>query len=46
MSQRLLIVISSPADVPDERLRTALIVDKLCLGSCRFVGHHRIRPDT
>jgi WD40 repeat protein len=36
MPQRLRIFISSPADVPDERLRADLIVDKLSLDYGRF----------
>ena len=36
MPQRLRIFVSSPADVPDERLRTALIVDKLAQDYGRF----------
>jgi formylglycine-generating enzyme required for sulfatase activity len=36
MPQRLRIFISSPADVPDERLRAALIVDKLSQDYSRF----------
>ena len=36
MPQRLRIFVSSPADVPDERLRTALIVDKLGQDYGRF----------
>jgi hypothetical protein len=36
MPQRLRIFVSSPADVPDERLRAALIVDKLSQDYSRF----------
>lgn len=36
MPQRLRIFISSPGDVPDERLRANLIVDKLSLDYSRF----------
>lgn len=36
MPQRLRIFISSPADVPDERLRADLVVDKLSQDYCRF----------
>ena len=36
MPQRLRIFISSPADVPDERLRAALIIDKLSQDYSRF----------
>jgi hypothetical protein len=34
--QRLRIFVSSPSDVPDERLRTALVVDKLSQDYSRF----------
>ena len=36
MPQRLRIFVSSPSDVPDERLRAALIVDKLSQDYSRF----------
>jgi hypothetical protein len=36
MSQRLRIFVSSPTDVPDERLRVGLIVDKLSQDYGRF----------
>ena len=36
MPQRLRIFVSSPSDVPEERLRAALIVDKLSQDYCRF----------
>jgi hypothetical protein len=36
MPQRLRIFISSPTDVPDERLRADLIIDKLSLDYGRF----------
>jgi hypothetical protein len=36
MPQRLRIFISSPGDVPDERLRADLIIDKLSLDYSRF----------
>jgi hypothetical protein len=36
MSQRLRIFVSSPGDVPDERLRANLIVDKLSQDYSRF----------
>ena len=37
MPQRLRVFISSPGDVPAERLRAALIVDKLAQEYRRFV---------
>ena len=36
MPQRLRIFVSSPADVPDERLRAGLIIDKLSQDYSRF----------
>ena len=36
MTQRLRIFVSSPTDVPDERLRTDLVVDKLSQDYARF----------
>jgi hypothetical protein len=36
MAQRLRIFVSSPNDVPDERLRADLIIDKLSLDYSRF----------
>jgi hypothetical protein len=36
MPQRLRIFISSPGDVPDERLRADLVIDKLAQDYSRF----------
>ena len=36
MSQRIRIFVSSPGDVPDERLRADLIIDKLSQDYSRF----------